>query len=240
MPPAKRGVISFPVPKKPVAKGATIPPGSYVKAKLMTGLQTPEGKIYPTLLVLDYAFQSPNNSRMNLTGCFALAKTQAQLSTERVEFQVYKLSCVSKSGEMFEREMNGFVVDDRDNSFAIKGEVQSHQGRVAALAFMNSVIQGAGEIIERRSQNVGGANPDNKGTDIVLQQGTATAASKVVDWYLQQATSTLVPTIAVRSGQEVWIVVNESVEVPNHYFASQKKEGTESHETKDMLTDIIK
>jgi hypothetical protein len=217
-----------------------IPPGSFVKAKLMTGLQTPEGKVYPTLLVLDYAFQSPNNSRINLTGCFALAKTQASLSTERIEFQVYKLSCVGKRGEMFERDMNGFVVDDRDNSFALKGEVQSHQGRVAAMAFMNSVIQGAGEIIQRKGQNIGGANPDNKGTDIILQQSTQTAASKVVDWYLNQATSTLVPTISVRSGQDVWVVVNETVEVPNHYFVPQQTERKVRNDTPDMLSHIIK
>ena len=233
-------MISFPVEKKASPKGPTIPPGSFVKAKLMTGLQTPEGKVYPTLLVLDYAFQSPNNSRVNLTGCFALAKTQASLSTERIEFQVYKLSCVGKRGEMFERDMNGFVVDDRDNSFAVKGEVQSHQGRVAAIAFMNTVIQGAGEIIQRKGQNIGGANPDNKGTDIVLQQGAQTAASKVVDWYLNQATSTLVPTVSVRSGQDVWVVVNETVEIPDHYFIPQNKERKNNNDSQDMLSNIIK
>jgi len=217
-----------------------VPPGSFVRAKLMTGLQTPEGKVYPTLLVLDYAFQSPNNSRVNLSGCFALAKTQASLSTERVEFQVYKLSCVSRKGEMFEREMNGFVVDDKDQNFALKGEVQSHQGRVAAMAFMNSVIQGVGDIIERKSQNIGGANPDNKGTDIVLQQGATTSAAKVVDWYLNQATNTLVPTISVKSGQDVWIVINETVEVPDHYFLSKEIERRSSDDSRDLLNSIIK
>lgn len=217
-----------------------VPAGSYVRAKLMTGLQTPEGKVYPTLLVLDYAFQSANNSRVNLSGCFALAKTQASLSTERIEFQVYKLSCVSRKGEMFEREMNGFVVDDKDNNFALKGEVQSHQGRVAAMAFMNSVIQGAGEIIERKGKNIGGANPDSKGTDIVLQQSATTSASKVVDWYLNQATNTLVPTISVKSGQDVWIVVNDTVEVPNNYFLSKESERRTTDDSRDFLSNIIK
>lgn len=206
----------------------------------MTGLQTPEGKVYPTLLVLDYAFQSPNNARVNLAGCFALAKTQASLATERIEFQVYKLSCVSKKGEMFERDMNGFVVDDKDNNFAIKGEVQSHQGRVAAMAFMNSVVQGVGEIIERKGQNIGGANPDNKGTDIILQQGATSSASKVVDWYLTQATSTLVPTISVKSGQDVWVVVNETVEVPKNYFQPVITEGKKSNDSNDLLFNIFK
>lgn len=217
-----------------------IPSGSFVRAKLVNGVQTPEGKVLPTLLVLDYAFQSPNNSRMNLTGCFALAKTQASLATERIEFQVYKLSCVSKRGEMFERELNGFVVDNQDNNFAVKGKVDSHQGRVAAMAFLNSVIQGAGEIIERKGQNIGGGNPDTKNADVVLQQSANTAASKVVEWYLNQATSTLLPTVSVESGKDVWIVLNDSVEVPDHYFLPVLNQRSKANETPDMLNHLLK
>lgn len=226
--------------RKAPPKGPTLPSGSFVRAKLVNGVQTPEGKVLPTLLVLDYAFQSPNNSRMNLTGCFALAKTQASLSTERLEFQVYKMSCVSKRGEMFERELNGFVVDNQDNNFAVKGTVDSHQGRVAALAFLNSVIQGAGEIIERKAKNIGGGNPDNANADIVLQQSATTASSKVVDWYLQQATSTLAPTITVPSGKDVWIVLNDSVEVPDHYFPKTLNQRSKANVSNDMLNHLLK
>ena len=45
------GVISFPVKHKRKEEGVTLPSGSYVKAKLMTGIDAPEGKTYPVLLL---------------------------------------------------------------------------------------------------------------------------------------------------------------------------------------------
>ena len=227
-------IVRFPIKTKS-NYSVVIPSGSYVKAKLMTGVQTPEGKVLPSLLALEQAYISPNRSQVNLSGCFALAKTQASMSTERVEFQVYKLSCVSSSGKIIERSMNGFVVDGKDQGFAIKGEIQSNQSRVAAMAFMESVVNGVGEIINRKSQKIGGANPD---TDMVIRQGASGAASQVAQWYLQQANN-LSATINVKSGQDVFIIMNEKVILPKSYFKKLKKKRRKSNEKMDFINHII-
>jgi hypothetical protein len=213
-------VISFPVKQKRVEEGVVLPTGSYVKAKLMTGIDAPEGKNYPVLLALDFSYIGPNKHRVDLTGCFMIAKTSPSLATERINFQANRLSCVSKSGKFFEKTISGFVADDSDNTFAVKAEVNSKQGRVAKMAFMKSVVDGIGEIITRKSKSIGGKNPD--AANVMVQNGAQGAASKVSDWYLKQATS-LLPTLSVGSGQDVWVIMQESVTLPNDFFRKNER-----------------
>ncbi|MCX6125176.1 MAG: TraB/VirB10 family protein [Proteobacteria bacterium] len=217
--------ISFPVKEAEVAElGVVIPSGSYVKAKMMTGVEAPEGKNYPVLLQLDYAFIGPNKTKIDLTGCFGISKAQGDLSTERVQMQLVKISCVSQKGKMFEREVNGFVADDADNSFAVMGAVSTKQDRVAATAFISSVVEGVGKAIQQ-AQTTQSTNALGGGQALVTGDqakyigagGASNAATMVTQWYLQQA-NRLLPTINVGSGQDIWVVMQDKVELPNWYF----------------------
>ena len=227
-------VISFPVKHKRMESGITLPTGSYVKAKLMTGVNAPEGKTYPVLLALDYSYIGPNKYKVDLSGCFMIAKSSPSIATERINFQTTRLSCVSKKGKFFERKVSGFIADNSDNTFAVKAKLNSKQGRVAKMAFLKSVIDGIGEIISRRSQNIGGKNPDS--ANVLVQNSAQGAASKVSDWYLKQVTS-LLPTLAVNSGQDVWIVMQEKVLLPNDFFI--KNERRNSGKVFSYLTRIV-
>ncbi len=227
-------VISFPVKENPVERteGVVIPPGSYVKAKLMTGVEAPEGKTLPVLMQLDYAYIVPNKKRIDLSGCFMIAKATGNISSERVEMQADKLSCVSKEGRMFEREINGFVVDDLDNSFAVIGSVISKQDRVASMAFLSSVVEGVGKAIQsaqttQQTTPLGGSQSVVSGDQMAYigAGGAASAASMVTQWYLRQAQS-LLPLIAVGSGQNVWVVMKDNVRLPNDYFQKALKGGS--------------
>ena len=228
-------IVSFPVKtsgavylKRP---GIVLPSGSYVKAKLLTGVEAPEGKTYPVLLQLDYAYVIPNHKRLDLAGCFGIAKAQGDLSTERVQMQAVKLSCVSSKGGFFEREINGFVADDADNSFAVMGSVNTKQDRVAAMAFLASVVTGISKAVQQ-SQTTQQATPLGGGQSIVTGDqakyigagGAADAATMVSQWYLKQAQN-LLPTINVGSGQDVWIIMQDSVDLPKDYFAQNSEEG---------------
>ena len=153
-----------------------------------------------------------------------IAKAQGDLSTERVQMQATKLSCVSKRGGMFEREVNGFVADDVDNSFAVIGRVNSKQDRVAATAFLSSIVAGIGKAIQQAQTTqqvtpLGGSQTVLTGdqTKLIAAGGAADAASLVTQWYLKQAQN-LLPTINVGSGQNVWVVMQDQVDLPKEYF----------------------
>lgn len=228
-------IVSFPVKTSGAVylnrPSIVLPSGSYDKAKLLTGIEAPEGKTYPTLLQLDFAYVIPNHKRLDLTGCFAIAKAQGDLSTERVQMQAVKLSCVSRKGGFFEREVNGFVADDGDNSFAVMGSVNTKQDRVAAMGFLSGVVTGISKAVQQ-AQTTQQATPLGGGQSIVTGDqakyigagGAAEAATMVTQWYLKQAQN-LLPTINVGSGQDVWIIMQDAVNLPKDYFAQNGEEG---------------
>lgn len=224
-------VISFPVQgKERIQQEMTVkvPAGSYLKAKLLTGVEASESRPVPVLLQADFFFVGPNKSKIDLSGCFIIAKSQGNLSIERVEMQANKISCVSKSGRMFERELNGFMADGKDSSFGIVGLVNSKQDRVASMAFLSSIVQGIGSAIQQaqtstQTNALGGSSSIVTGDQAkyMAAGGVSNAASLVTNWYLQHAQN-LLPTINIGSGQDVWIVLQDTVDLPNWYFARAK------------------
>ena len=227
-------LIAFPVKAEGKAEGVMLPSGSYVKAKILTGVDVPEGKTYPVLMVLDFSYVAPNDHKIDLSGCFMIAKAEGDLSTERVQMQATKMSCVSKRGKMFEREVNGFIADDKDGSFAMKGKVNSKQGRVATMAFMSGVVEGVGKAVQA-AQTTQSSNAFGGGTSIMtgdstkyaVAGGASNAAGMVAQWYLQQAQN-LAPTVEVGSGRDVWIVMKDKVNLPEEFFRKERMDGNES------------
>ncbi len=222
-------ILTFPVDGKEIKEKTevTLPLGSYVKAKLLTGVEAPEGVPYPVLLQLDFANILPNRKSLDLKGCFMIAKAQGDLSTERVQMQATKLSCVARDGHMFERDINGFVADGVDNSFAVIGSVNTKQDRVAAMAFLSSVVEGVGKAIQMAQTTEQTSAEGNSRRLLTGDQGkyitaggASQAAGMVAQWYLKQAQN-LLPTINVGSGKDVWVVMNDSVALPSHYFKKQ-------------------
>ena len=237
--PVGPALISFPVDtkSKDAQNTVVLPSGSFVRAKLLTGVEAPEGKPLPVLMQADFAFVGPNKTRIDLSGCFLIAKSTGNLSIERVEMQVSKMSCVSKSGKSFEKDISGFVADDKDNSFAVIGTVNSKQDRVAAMAFLSSVVDGIGKSIQAAQTATtvtekGQASTNVTGDDAryILGGGASNAATMITQWYLKQAQS-LLPTINVGSGQDVWLILQEGVELPNWYF----KKSTQNQRSLDHV-----
>jgi len=227
-------LIAFPVKTELRTEGVVLPAGSYVKAKVLTGVDVPEGKTYPVLMVLDFSYVAPNDHKIDLAGCFMIAKAEGDLSTERVQMQATKLSCVSKKGKMFERDVNGFVADDKDGSFAMKGQVNSKQGRVAAMAFMAGVVEGVGKAVQaaqstQTTNALGGSSSIMSGdsTKFALAGGASNAAGMVAQWYLQQAQS-LAPTVEIGSGRDVWIIMKDKVSLPEEFFKKERMGTDES------------
>jgi hypothetical protein len=224
-------IISFPVEEKTnIGKlKVTIPTGSFVKATMLTGVEAPEGKALPVLLKADFAFVGPNKSKIDLSGCFFIGKSTGNLSIERVELQIVKMSCVSKSGRSFENEVRGFVADESDNSFAVIGSVNGKKNRVAALAFLSSIVEGVGKAVQQgqvtsTTNALGGNSSILSGSQAkhMYAGGATNAASRITNFYLKHAES-LLPTINIGSGRQVFIILQEKVNMPNWFFRKVKK-----------------
>ena len=230
--------IAFPVSVKREEKntGLVVPVGSYVKAKIVSGVQVPTGETYPALLQLDYAFIKPNNRRIDLSGCFVVAKAEGDLSTERLQMSPHSISCYGPRGMYFKREkLNGWVSDTLDNDFALNAEVKLNQGRVAQAAFAKALLDGLGSSLERNTRSIGGKGIDDEKPDVILRDSGQKVGSQVADYYLSYVKG-LRPTLKVTSGRDCWVIMGTELELPYEYFKKEDSDETQF----DYLTDIFK
>lgn len=230
--------ISFPVTvareDKPL--GVVVPSGSYVKTKVLSGVQVPMGETYPALLQVDYAFVKPNNKRIDLSGCFIVAKAEGDISTERLQMSPHSISCYNKSGMYFKKDkLVGWAADTKDNDFALRAEVNLNQGRVAQSAFAKALIDGLGQSLERNTKSMGGKGIEDQSPSVVLKESGQQVGSMVADFYLSYLKG-LRPTMKVTSGREAWLVLGSDIELPYEFF---KKEDS-SENSFEFVTDLFR
>lgn len=205
-----------------------IPAGSYVKAKLISGAETTTADAFPVLLQLDYAYQGPNRRVVNFKNCVMNGRARANMSIERALVQVDKLSCVKENGEAIDVSVNGYV-SGSDNNFGVIGTYISHQDKVLLAAVLDTLMRSVGGLGKSLAEaqikqdiaggSAGGGpvqstNIEDKDQYIIGTQiySTTQAFSRITKFYLDQALA-LLPTIAITSGQDVWVVLIDQVRV---------------------------
>lgn len=199
-----------------------LPLGSFVRAKVLSGVEANTQEPYPMLLQTEYAFTGPNHTKIDLSNCFLIAKAKANLSTERVLGEASEISCVRTNGEAVKRTVRGYIAGE-DSTFGMTGQLISKQGQVLLAAVLANLAKGAGEAVgaaQTTSQAVAGlagsANATNvtgSQTAFIAGKAAADAASIISTWYLDYAKQ-VIPSIAVGSGRDVWVVMLDSVDVP--------------------------
>jgi hypothetical protein len=218
------GVQVFSVSEAAAQSLTVLPAGSWVRAKLLTGVQANSKYAYNVLMQLDYAYTGPNRIKIPLQGCLVIGGATSDLSIERVIIAPHTLSCVRDSGESIQRPVQGFVAG-KDSSNGMTGVFDSKQSKVFLAAALAGIVKGASEAYEiantqtsvltsaAGSQAVS-RNFTGSFRDLAIARGVGAPAEMVTNWYLEQAKS-LLPTIHVGSGQDVWIVMTDRVDVPD-------------------------
>jgi conjugal transfer pilus assembly protein TraB len=198
-----------------------LPAGSFVKARVVSGVEANTLEPYPVLLQLEYAFTGPNKTKIDLSNCFMIAKARANLSTERVIMETDTMSCVRENGEHFKSAARGYTAGE-DSTFGSTGTFISKQGQVLLAAVLASVAKNAGEAVALAQQTttVVGADRAQSATNVTGDQAKFIAGRSVVDgatliaqWYLDYAKQ-LVPSIGIGSGQTVHVIMLDTIRVP--------------------------
>ncbi len=198
-----------------------LPTGSHVKARIVSGVEANAREPYPVLLQLDYAFTGPNKTRIDLSHCFMIAKARANLSTERVMMETENLSCVGENGEHFKSDAKAFVAGS-DNTFGATGTYISKQGQVLLAAVLASIAKNAGSAIAeaQKTTSIFGSDKAATAANVTGSKAAFVAGSSMIDggamvaqWYLEQAKE-LLPSIGVGSGQDVFVVMLETIKIP--------------------------
>jgi len=197
-----------------------LPPGSFVKAVLLSGVDAPtlgEGvaKEYPVLLeVLDKAFL-PNNWREDIKKCFAVGWARGDLASERAYIRIDRMSCIAQDGTIWVAKGGNFgAVYGEDGKVGLIGRVVAKEGALLARALVAGFLQGVGQILQQSAtvvnvSPVGGTTTSTLKPSQTAKVGLFAGASKAAELLAKEYERLIkltFPVIEIPAGRRVDIV----------------------------------
>lgn len=204
---------------------SVLPAASFVRAKMLSGARCKTGSTaYDILLELDYGFSGPNYTKIPLQGCRIIASCLFDLSIKKAVITPHTMSCVRDNGGSVQRKISAFAAD-RHSEFGVGGVIDMKQDEVFFTSLLAGIVKGASLAYieankEKRvvplndNQNAVVEKFTGKFPELALARGVLEPASNVTQFYLNQAKA-LLPTIGVGSGDELWVITTDSVEIPD-------------------------
>lgn len=206
-----------------------IPASTYVAGNLLNGIAastaiTAQSDPTPVIIRLTDLASLPGNFTRDLKDCRVLASCVGDLSSERVNIRLEKLTCVDRTTKKaIETIISGFVVGS-DGIAGIKGRVVSMDGKFLQHAAVGGLLGGISSMLQhnRHGQkdqvniNLGNKEVNDSGGDYFKRfvDGTSTKVSAISDnlmeYYIKKAES-IQPVIEVPSGAKVEIVFLQGV-----------------------------
>jgi conjugal transfer pilus assembly protein TraB len=191
-----------------------IPAGTYVKAVLLNGLDISAGissqaNPQPVLLRLVDLGSLPNHAKNRLKDCRVIAAAHGELSNERVNMRLEKLSCVQEDGHVIESEVSGFV-NGLDGKNGVRGKVVLRDAEVLKRGFMGGLLSGLSKasLGSKEGPSAFGAM-DAKGSLNLFKnagmEGTGDAFELMAKYNIQRAEQ-YQPVLQVSAGSEVDVV----------------------------------
>lgn len=192
-----------------------IPPGTYAQAILLTGVDVAAGvssqaNPKPVLLRLIHRGSLPNKAFGNLKDCRIIAAASGELSSERANMRLEKLSCVQPNGQVVVTDVDGSVIGE-DGKNGLRGKLIIRDAEVLTRGFMGGLLSGLGKAAAQSYHSTsispfGAINTSNaKGLEMFKQagsQGMGDAFELMAKYNIQRAEQ-YQPIIQISAGREV-------------------------------------
>ena len=215
---------SFTKPKRKKI-GEYIPAGSYVEAKVTSGVDagigiSAEADPRQVLLrltgrVVSAGIAEDYTSSDQLMGCTVLCRAIGDISSEKAYLNTVVLSCSDKN-HYIELPIKGFI--SSMGKAGIRGEVVSREGDMVLNSFLAGIAGGFGSGIATYSQptsilySSGNLiSGEQKAKDIGLRglgNGISNSSERLSDYFIKRAEQ-YQPVISINEGTEVYIVLQE-------------------------------
>lgn len=195
-----------------------VPAGTFAKAVLLEGADANasvngQSATSPILLRILSRGTLPNGHHSHLKGCFVLASIYGDISSERGEARLEKISCTRKDGTILERKVEGYL------SFAgkegVRGQPVMRNGKILAMAGMSGMLSGFGSALQQSTQTQS-VSPLGATTTINPSQvwengaygGASTAMSQLAGYYIKRADQ-YHPIIEIGSGTVATVIFED-------------------------------
>jgi hypothetical protein len=193
-----------------------VPSGTFVKAIMLGGADanasvTGQSSTNPMLFrILDNGTM-PNGYRAKLKGCVATASVYGDVSSERGEIRLDRLSCTRKNGQIIELPVQGTVFGPGGKN-GVRGIVVMRNGQILADAGISGLAAGLGNVAQQASTTTSTSplgstqtvNPSQLGLN-VAGSGLSSAMGQLSQYYIQRAEQ-YHPVIELSAGTPVDLV----------------------------------
>lgn len=197
-----------------------LPPGTFTTGTLLTGGLVATGggsggRPMPVLLQVEDTAFLPNNWRSDVKDCRVTGSASGDLSTERVQVRLDRLSCAGPNGEALDVRVYGYAVG-ADGRVGLKGKLVTKSGQAIANALKLSLLSGFGKAVSLSAEEV---QTSITGTQTHtyenawkagLGQGLSGGMDRLVAYYLKLADQVM-PVLEMNPGQRVDIVFSQGV-----------------------------
>ena len=199
-------------------KDSFIPPGTYTRAVLLSGVDVSAGvssqaSPKPVLLRLVHRGSLPNKAYSKMKDCRIIAAAYGDLSSERAYMRLEKLSCVQADGHVIVTDIDGYV-NGADGKNGVRGKVVLRDAEVLKRGFLGGLLSGLGKATSQsynstQSSALGSLSTGPKGSvDIFKQAGAQGAgdAFELMAKYNIQRAEQYQPIIQISAGSSVDVV----------------------------------
>ena len=151
-----------------------------------------------------------NGKHSSLKGCFIVASIYGDISSERGEVRLDRLSCTKKDGTVIQKSVEGYV------SFAgkqgVRGRVVSRNGKLLFSSTVAGALSGVGNALQQSLQTVTqnplgtttSMSPGNVGK-AAAYAGGGSAMNQLAKYYIKSANN-IHPVIEIPSGTQVTVI----------------------------------
>lgn len=209
-----------------------VPSGTFAKAVMIggadasTAVNSPENP-NPMLFRIIEEGTLPNKRKSHLKDCVVLAHVAGDISSERGEITIQRLSCTFPNNEIVDQEAHGWVFG-ADGKFGVRGKPVWREGALLQRAFAAGALSGISDGISQsyRTNSIsadGNVQTVNAGKvfQVGASNGMSKAMNKLADYNIQRAEQ-YHPVIQISAGAIVDVVFRDG------FFLDGKK-----HENKD-------
>jgi conjugal transfer pilus assembly protein TraB len=151
-----------------------------------------------------------NGRHSRLRGCFIVASIYGDISSERGEVRLDRISCIKHDGSIIQKSVEGYV------SFAgkqgVRGRVVSRNGKLLFSSTIAGALSGVGSALQQSLQTVNQTalgsvtttSPGNIGK-AAGYAGAGSAMSMLAKYYIKSAND-IHPVIEIPSGTQVTVI----------------------------------
>lgn len=186
-----------------------VPAGTFDRAVLLVGADANasvngQSDTSPILMRFLDSGTLPNGFHSHLKGCFALASIYGDISSERGEARLNKLSCTKKDGSILEIPVQGFIAFAGKEG--IRGIPVMRNGKILTMAGISGALSGFGSALAQGAQTQSisplGTTTTVSGSQVFQSgayTGASTAMGQLASYYIKRADQ-YHPIISIGSG----------------------------------------